>query len=118
MTAHIFNARLDSTYPATLSKPTITGILHNQLGFDGVVISDDLMMGAIRDEYGLKTTIKQALHAGVDILAFGNNSIYDPDIVPKAQAIINELIDTGEISKERIDRSYQRIMQFKNRMSE
>lgn len=118
MTAHIFNARLDSTYPATLSKPTITGILRNQLGFDGVVISDDLMMGAIRDEYGLKTTIKQALHAGVDILSFANNSIYDPDIVPKAHKIINELIDNGEISTTRIDQSYQRIMEFKEQMSE
>jgi len=116
MTAHIFNAKLDSAYPATLSKPTITGILRDSLGFDGVVISDDLMMGAIRKEYGLKTTIKQALLAGVDILSFANNSIYDPEIVPKAHRIINELIEEGTISKERIDRSYDRIMEFKERL--
>ncbi len=116
MTAHIFNAQLDSTYPATLSKPTITGILRNDLGFGRVIISDDLMMGAIRNEYGLKTTIKQALRAGVDILSFANNSIYDPDIVPKAHTIIKELIDNGEISKERINRSYQRIMEFKKQL--
>jgi len=116
MTAHIFNAKLDSAYPATLSKPTITGILRDSLGFDGVLISDDLMMGAIRKEYGLKTTIKQALLAGVDILSFANNSIYDPEIVPKAHRIINELIEEGTISKERIDRSYDRIMEFKERL--
>lgn len=118
MTAHIFNTNIDSTYPATLSKPTITGILRDKLGFDGVVISDDLMMGAIREEYGFKTTIKQALNAGVDILSFANNSVYDPNIVPKAHKIINILIDEGEISEKRIDRSYQRVMRFKEKMSE
>lgn len=117
MTAHIFNTNIDSTYPATLSHPTITGILRDKLGFDGVVISDDLMMGAIRKEYGLKTTIKQALDAGVDILSFANNSVYDHDIVPKAHKIVKDLIDEGEISPERIDRSYQRIMEFKKQLN-
>lgn len=117
MTAHIFNAKLDSTYPATLSRPTITGILRDELGFNGVVISDDLMMNAIRKEYGLKTTIKQAIQAGVDILVFANNSIYDPEIVPKAHKIINELIEEGAISKERINQSYQRIMKLKQNLT-
>ena len=117
MTAHIFNSQLDSTYPATLSKPTIDGILRDRIGFDGVVISDDLMMGAIRKEYGLKTTIKQALNAGVDILSFANNSVYDPDIVPEAHRIINELIEEGAITKERIDQSYNRIMKFKEQLN-
>ena len=116
MTAHIFNHQIDSTYPATLSKPTIDGILRDSLGFDGVVISDDLMMGAIRKEYGLKTTIKQALNAGVDILSFANNSIYDPDIVPEAHRIIKELIEDGEITRDRIDQSFDRIMKFKEQL--
>jgi len=116
MTAHIFNAKLDSTYPATLSQPTITGILRDSLNFNGVVISDDMMMGAIRKEYGLKTAIKQALHAGVDILSFGNNSVYDPEIVPKAHHIIQGLIEDGEISRQRIDESYERIMKLKKRL--
>lgn len=117
MTAHIFNAKLDSTYPATLSKPTIQGVLRDNLDFDGVVISDDMMMGAIRKEYGLKTAIYQAINAGVDILSFGNNSIYDPEIVPKAHKIIKELIEEGKISRERIDRSYNRIMELKEQLN-
>lgn len=116
MTAHIFNARLDSTYPATLSEPTISGILRDSLGFDGVIISDDMMMGAIRKEYGLKTTIAQAIKAGVDILSFANNSVYDPDIVPKAHEIITQLVKQGEISGQRINESYRRIMAFKERL--
>ncbi|MCW9707842.1 glycoside hydrolase family 3 protein [Fodinibius salsisoli] len=117
MTAHIFNARWDSTYPATLSKAVITGMLREELGFEGVVMSDDLMMGAIREEYGLKTAINQAILAGVDVLSFANNSVYDPDIVPKAHNIIKELIEEGQISRNRIDDSYQRIMKMKSRLS-
>ncbi|MDZ7658378.1 glycoside hydrolase family 3 protein [Fodinibius sp.] len=113
MTAHIFNRNIDPDYPATLSKPTITGLLRNELNYNGVVISDDLMMGAIRNEYGLKTTIKKAVNAGVDILVFANNSIYDPDIVPKAHKIIKELLDAGEINRNQIERSYNRIMELK-----
>lgn len=117
MTAHIFNARWDSTYPATLSRSVITGMLREKLGFEGVVMSDDLMMGAIRKEYGLKTTIKRAILAGVDVLSFANNSVYDPNIVPKAHQIIRDLLKEGQISHERIDDSYQRIMKMKSRLS-
>lgn len=117
MTAHIFNARWDSTYPATLSPPVITGMLREDLGFEGVVMSDDLMMGAIRKEYGLETAIRQAILAGVDVLSFANNSVYDPEIVPKAHEIITKLIEEGQISRDHIDDSYQRIMKMKNRLS-
>jgi len=117
MTAHIFNARLDSTYPATLSRPTISGLLRKDLGFEGVVISDDMMMGAIRKEYGLKTAIYRAIDADVDILVFGNNSIYDPEIVPKAHRIIKELLQEGRITREQINRSYERIMALKQKLA-
>ncbi|MGD8748430.1 MAG: glycoside hydrolase family 3 N-terminal domain-containing protein [Balneolaceae bacterium] len=116
MTAHIFNTHIDSSYPATLSKPTITGILRDSLGFNGVVMSDDMMMGAIRKEYGLKTAIKEALDAGVDILSFANNSIYDPQIVPQAHDIIKKMVEDGEISRARIDSSYNRIMKLKKKL--
>ena len=115
MTAHIFNSKWDSTYPATLSKNVITGMLRNELGFDGVVRSDDLMMGAIRNEYELQTVIKQALIAGVDVLSFANNSIYDPEIVPKAHSIIKSMVEEDVISRNRIDESYNRIMQMKEK---
>ncbi|NGP77292.1 glycoside hydrolase family 3 protein [Balneolaceae bacterium YR4-1] len=115
MTAHIFNARLDSVYPATLSKPIITGILRDSLGFEGVVMSDDLQMKAIRTQYGLKETIKMSIQAGVDMLSFANNSIFDAEIVAKAHGIIKELVDEGEISEERIEESYERIISLKRK---
>lgn len=115
MTAHVFNARLDSAYPATLSRRIISGILRGELGFEGVVLSDDMQMGAIADRYGLETAIRLAIEAGVDILVFGNNLAYDEEIVPKAVAIIRDLVRTGAISEARIDESYLRIMRLKDR---
>jgi beta-N-acetylhexosaminidase len=113
MTAHVFNARLDKQYPATLSAATINGLLRGELGFDGVVISDDMQMAAITAHYGFETAIRKALEAGVDILVFGNNLSYDEEIVPRAIAVIRNLVDTGVISEARIDQSWQRIMRLK-----
>ncbi|MCG8343209.1 MAG: glycoside hydrolase family 3 protein [Chlorobiales bacterium] len=113
MTAHVYNANLDRSYPATLSKPVITGLLRDSLGFKGVVISDDMQMKAVADHYSLETAILQALTAGVDILLFANNSSYDPEIAQKAASIIRSLVDDGTVSVTRIDSSYRRIMTLK-----
>jgi beta-N-acetylhexosaminidase len=115
MTAHIFNANLDPKYPATLSKAVITGILREQLQYDGVVISDDMQMGAIRQYYGLEEAIELAILAGVDILAFANNTVYDPTIGARAFDIIRQLVENRKITEQRIDESYQRVMQLKAR---
>ena len=114
MTAHVFNAKLDPLYPATLSKSTLTDLLRHKLGFKGLVVSDDMQMKAIADHYGLETAIRLAIEAGVDILLFGNNTSYDPAIASKATDIINSLIQQKIITPERIDQSYKRIMKLKN----
>ncbi len=116
MTAHIFNANLDANYPATLSNNVMTGILRNQLQFDGVIISDDMNMKAISDYYGLETAIELAINAGVDILMFANNISYDDNIATEAISIIKQLIKDGKISRERINESYNRIMKLKNKV--
>ncbi len=113
MTAHVFHAGLDADYPATLSRPIIDGLLRKQLGFDGVVFSDDLQMAAIAEQYNLETTIRRALAAGVDVLLFGNNLQYDPDIVPKAVTIIHQLVENDVLTESRIDESYRRILRLK-----
>ncbi len=113
MTAHVFNENWDPDFPATLSDHVINGILRKDLGFDGVVISDDMQMDAVRSYYGLETAIEKTILAGVDILSFANNSIYDENIVPTVHEIIKNLIDDGRISEERIDESYRRIRKLK-----
>ncbi len=119
MTAHIFNAKLDPDYPVTLSNAIITGILRNQIHWDGVVISDDMQMGAISQRYGLEFAIQKAIEAGVDILAFGNNlpGAFDPNITQKAMAIVKGLVSEGKLSRARIDQSYRRIMALKVRLA-
>ena len=66
MTAHVFNRTRDPRYPATLSRATITGLLRDELGWRGLVVSDDLRMGAIEQHYGLGEASVLALDAGVD----------------------------------------------------
>jgi beta-N-acetylhexosaminidase len=113
MTAHVFNATLDADHPATLSRFTITGLLRKQLGFKGVVFSDDLQMKAVTEHYGLDEAVRLAIEAGVDILLFGNNLEYDSEIVPRVVGIIRDLVAVGKISEERIDESYRRILRLK-----
>ncbi len=115
MTAHIINKTLDgSKKPATLSKKVITGLLRDFLNFEGVIISDDMQMGAIRDQFGLRESIFMSLNAGVDILMFANNvNNYEMVNPSTVHAIIKDLVFEGFLTRERISESYQRIMQLK-----
>ena len=113
MTAHVFNAHLDPGYPATLSQATVTGLLRDELGFTGVVISDDIQMKAIAEHYGFETAIRKALEAGVDILLIANNNEYDEGIVKRTFCLIQRFVDEGVVSEARIDQSYQRIRKLK-----
>ncbi len=115
MTAHVYNSKLDPLYPATLSKNTLDGLLRKKLGFGGIIVSDDMQMKAIADRYGLEQAIRLAVEAGVDILLFGNNVSYDPDIASKATDILHSLVEKRIISEKRIDLSYRRIMDLKKR---
>ena len=117
MTAHVFNGKLDSVYPATLSTNIITGILRNQIGFQGVVVSDDMNMQAISEHYGLDIAIELGVIEGVDFLVFGINVIYDYLMEVKAGEIIKNLVKTGKISEARIEESYQRIVVMKNSLN-
>jgi beta-N-acetylhexosaminidase len=114
MTAHVFNAKLDAHYPATMSEAVITGLLRRQLGFDGVVVTDDLAMGALVDRYSLDDILVRAVLAGADVLCLSNNGkTYDPHIAQKAVELIFKAVQDGRISPQRIEESYMRIMRLK-----
>ncbi|WP_436514411.1 glycoside hydrolase family 3 protein [Ekhidna sp. To15] len=115
MTAHIVNSTLDrSKNPATLSKRIVTGMLRDFLGFEGVIISDDMQMGAINNEYGLREAIKLSIDAGLDMLMFANNvHDYERVTATTVHAIIKDLLFEGIVSRERIYDSYKRIMKLK-----
>ncbi len=117
MTAHIYNAHLDAEMPATLSRPTITGILRERLGFNGVVMSDDMSMRAITNHYSLEEAVQRAVLAGVDIVALGNNITYTGRSAARAAGAIRQLLEDGIIDEARIDESYHRIMRLKRRVA-
>ncbi|MBQ9406283.1 MAG: glycoside hydrolase family 3 protein [Desulfovibrio sp.] len=105
----IVPALSDDTLPATLSPAVVTGVLRGQLGFQGVVISDDLDMGAITTRFDRKKTIELAVLAGCDILLFGNNLIWDPDLPDVVFNTLKALVAEKRISKARIKESWVRI---------
>jgi beta-N-acetylhexosaminidase len=116
MTAHIFNRKLDAVWPATLSSRITWEILRENMGYAGVVVSDDMQMNAIRQYYRLETAIERTILAGVDILVFANNSVFEKDIASRAIAIIEKLVQEGKIPAGRIDESCARIMKLKERL--
>jgi beta-N-acetylhexosaminidase len=115
MTAHIFNSHLDPERPATLSRAVLRGILRDRLGFEGIILSDDMEMKAITDCFGLEQAMHYGIEAGLDVLCFGNNIVHDANIGEKAVGIIQRLVESGQISEARIDESFQRIQKLKQR---
>ena len=118
MTAHVVNKNLDPDFPATLSSKIIDGLLRRQLGFKGVVFSDDMQMKAVNSQFGFETLLKNSINAGVNVLVFGNNLEYDELIPTKAIDLVTKMVEKGEISKDRIIGSYERIQRAKHQMKE
>lgn len=140
MTAHVINQKIDSTLlpnrnmelqpiPMTFSKKALTDLLRNDLGFQGIIISDDLTMGAIAKNYTLEQALEYAINAGVDMIIFANHGtdnsnmypinkydylgINDIDRVTKILDTLESLVLNGKIPMERIDEAFGRIMESK-----
>ena len=77
------------------------------------MISDDLQMGAIRDAYGFDEAVALAIEAGIDVLLFANQLVYEPDVATTVVDLVEGLVRDGRISEERIDASYRRILALK-----
>ncbi len=117
MTAHIMNTNIDARYPATLSDRYIKEILREELGFQGVVVSDDLQMGAIAEHYGFQEAVVRAVLAGCDLLIISNNGkIYDEAAVRQARDIILQAVKDGVIPSRRIKEALKRIHAMKARL--
>lgn len=119
MTAHIMNKNIDEKLPASLSSLFINDILRVQIKFGGVVISDDMQMGAITQEYGLEEATIKAILAGTDIVLFSNNSTdkYDEQLPYKVHDIIVKAVEDGRISPERILEAFLRIDNLKKQFN-
>jgi beta-N-acetylhexosaminidase len=117
MVAHVFNKKLDALRPASLSYATVGRKLRGELGFQGVVITDDLQMGAISKKYTLKETVALAIGASNDILLFGNQLDPKKVVTPKVLVeTIANLVKAGKVDKRRIEQSFRRIQELKRRL--
>ncbi len=113
MSSHIFNNKVDSLYPASLSEKHILGTLRKELNFQGVVITDDLQMGAINNYYSLEEIVLQAIKSGSDLLVFSQYFNPNEHLPEEVIAIIKKGIQRGEITEERINESFRRIQRMK-----
>ncbi len=110
MTAHIVFEEIDPDYPVTLSEVFLRDILRDELGFDGVVISDGLEMAAIRDHYSLETSLIRLLQNDVDLILLYR----DYDIV-EIEAMVRELLARGVVTEDDIERGVRRVLRLKHR---
>lgn len=113
MTAHIVFPAFDDTpgLPATLSQPILTGLLREEMGFDGVVFTDSMAMKAVAERFGVGEAAVMAVEAGADIvLACGPFENHIASVEALLQAV-----ESGRLSEERVDLSVQRILDLKGR---
>lgn len=117
MTGHLRHKGLDPDLPASLSRAITTGLLRDKLGWQGVIVTDDLEMGAVDLFHPLEQRVLLAIYAGADIILFGNNILHHPEQGRRVHAIICQLAAEGIISPERIAKSWQRIRALKEKIA-
>jgi beta-N-acetylhexosaminidase len=111
MIAHILLNKIDPDNPSSLSKAIITDLLRTQLNFKGLVISDDMTMGAIVKNYKIGDAVIKSINAGSDIVLVCHG--YENE--EAAMNALKNAVENNIISKERIDESVYRILKLKDK---
>ena len=109
MVAHLLNRQLDPDRPASLSPAVVNTLLRGTLGWKGAVVSDDMQAVAISSRYDRTQAVTMALEAGVDLLVFANQQVYDPNIVDETTGTIAGLVRSGRITEAQLDQSMARV---------
>jgi beta-N-acetylhexosaminidase len=118
MTAHVFNSGLDPWNPATLSRFTIKRYLRGKLGYKGLVVSDDLLMGAIRQQYGVEEASILALQASVDMLLISQNQgRVERGAAERVLTALRSAITSGRLSSKALSASIQRVRALRSRIT-
>ncbi|MEM7068633.1 MAG: glycoside hydrolase family 3 N-terminal domain-containing protein [Pseudomonadota bacterium] len=118
MGGHLFHPQFSNgKSPVTFSQKALIRKLRKGLGYQGVILTDDLDMGAIRKSFQLKEAILLALMAGNDLLLLSNSLKYDEDLPADAVRWITDAVKQGRISQSAIKSSYARVMSVKKRFS-
>jgi len=110
MIAHSIFPAFDSERIATVSKAVLTGLLREEMGFEGVIVSDSMTMGALANKYGVANACALALEAGMDlILMKAENNLVEDTI-----STIRDFVTTGKISEEELDKKVYRVLSTKH----
>jgi beta-N-acetylhexosaminidase len=121
MIGHLYHPRFSdgARLPASLSGRAIHALrAEGYIGFQGVVFSDDMEMGAVRDDYSIEERVLKAVNAGTDLIVFSNVKSRDPELGVQIHAIISDAVRDGRISRLRIEQAYGRIMLLKRRLAQ
>jgi beta-N-acetylhexosaminidase len=114
MLSHILYPNIDPDWPASLSVRIAGKLLRNQMGFEGIALTDDLDMGAIEKHYDVKTVVRQVLAADIDVALICHKG---PNIEIAFEEVLKNLTDSTEIKAKGLE-SGQRIMKLKRRYLE
>lgn len=113
MVAHILMTQIDPDLPASLSPKVVTGLLRQEMGYEGVVCTDDLTMAAISDTYGMGEAAVLAVEAGCDFLLV----CHEADNLTAVREALLAAVESGRIDLERLDESVYRILSLKGEYS-
>ena len=113
MTAHVVFEALDPGVPATMSKKAIDGLLRGELGFDGVVLSDDLEMKAVHDRFPMEDVVTRALDAGVD----GFLCCRRLDLQHEVLGHIVRAVESGKVPRARVEQAAGRMRRWAERFA-
>lgn len=112
MTTHILFPQIeDKKVPATMSRRIITGLLKEEMGFDGLVVSDCMEMDAIGKYYGTEYGAVEAMKAGVDLILISQT----PEKLARAAELAREAVERGELSMEELTASAEKILAYKEK---
>ncbi|MBE9032299.1 beta-glucosidase [filamentous cyanobacterium LEGE 11480] len=109
MSAHLHVPALDAEYPTTFSRKVMTDLLRGEMGFDGVIVTDALVMGAIADRYGNVESVVQSIIAGVDVI------LMPVDAVGAIEAIV-QAVESGRVTREQLEQAVARIWTAKQKV--
>ncbi|WP_121162704.1 glycoside hydrolase family 3 protein [Micromonospora pisi] len=111
MTGHLLVPAIDDEWPATLSRRVLNGLLREELGFQGVVITDGIEMRAVADRYGLEAVAVRALASGVDAICVGGDHA-DEETARRLRDAVVAAVVSGELPEERLVEAAKRVGQL------
>ena len=120
MLGHLYHPRFSdgARLPASLSGRAVQALRASYIGFDGVVVSDDLEMSAVSGDYSFEERVIKSVNAGTDLLVFSNVGVGDPELGVRIHAVIADGVRDGRISRARIEQAYGKIKLLKRRLAE